>query len=185
MISQSHVSQKSSQELLKIGRVLGVHGLKGVLKVELLAGKNSSLSAGEKIYLSVSGETLESFEILNISHGPKHSLLELAEMNTLELAQKFTGKEFSLWIYRHQLAEAPDDQLYIIDLLGLDVFEAPDSLAPWAQIRGTYSNGVQEVMELTTHEGQQLDLPWVNAHFYSVDLERKRVYCHRPHIEEA
>ena len=156
-----------------IGRVTGVHGLNGNLKVWSFAESIDTFCPG-KIVLLKSEEALESmgkpYTILKALAHKKGILLTLSGIDNRNLAEELVGKE--ILIDRDQLPEPTEDTWYWQDLLGLDVFDHQKGfIGKITDIFPTGANDMLVVMDKTRET-----LVPMHKHFVeSIDIEKNAV----------
>ncbi|MEN8211595.1 MAG: 16S rRNA processing protein RimM, partial [Thermodesulfobacteriota bacterium] len=76
-----------------IGKVSGVHGLNGNLKVWSFAHSIESFTPGSKVFLKPAEKEGKSFNILKVSPHKKGFLLSLEGIDNRNLAESFVGSE--------------------------------------------------------------------------------------------
>ena len=104
-----------------IGKVSGVKGLKGELKIKPLSGfMNERLAQGNQIYFDFSGEykafTVKSYRVMNKTH-----VLLLENMESIELVDKLLKKEFYASLEDELNLE--ENVFHEDDLIGLKVYQ--------------------------------------------------------------
>ena len=97
-------------------------------------------------------------------------LAKLEGVETREQAQTLKGKTVSA--PRAALPEPEQGVYYWADLVGLEVVNTQGLVL--GVVKGTLSNGAQDVLELQGAKRTQL-LPWVSAVVKRVDLEAGRI----------
>jgi 16S rRNA processing protein RimM len=110
------------EHLLTIGKVTGVHGLKGNLKVWSFAESVDTFGQGRQIWLkSEQEEKGVEYTILTAAARKKGVLIRLEDVDTVELAEQLIGQE--ILISKDQLPEIEADTWYWQDLYGLTVID--------------------------------------------------------------
>jgi len=117
-------------DFLVIGKIVGVHGLKGTLKVLSYAESPDIFEREDAIFcpeISESGEISEELRACEISWIKPHQrvlLMSLKGVNSRTHAEMFVGTE--LLIEKAALPEPGEGTYYWTDLLGLSVLGADD-----------------------------------------------------------
>jgi 16S rRNA processing protein RimM len=153
---------------LTIGKISGVHGLAGNLKVWSYADSPDTFAKGRKIILRSEGETGggETFTIVKSSPRKKGILLVLKEVTDRNGSDALVGKE--ILINRDELPELEDDTWYWDDLTGLEVID--HKLGSLGKIKGLFSTAGDDIM--VVQQGKTEILIPMNRHFVDkVDLE--------------
>lgn len=152
--------------LVALGRVVGVHGLKGTLRVGL-PGRPGDLDPETFIAL---GEILvggERFVVRKASRGRKHVLLGLIGVETREQAEALVGREVQGESSR--FPELPPGEYYWFQVLGLPVIHAGNGqvLGHLAEIWPTGAHDVYVVRRGT----REVLLPAVEEVIQEIDLQ--------------
>ena len=162
-----------------IGKVTGVHGLNGNLKVWSFADSVNTFCPGTSVLLKSESESEsekdqdqgKTFTILQALPHKKGIILSLEGIDTCNLAEDLIGKE--ILIDRDQLPEPEEDVWYWQDLLGLDVFDHQKGFI--GKITDIFPTGANDVLVVTdvTDKNQETLVP-MHKHFVeSIDLEKK------------
>ena len=159
--------------LLTIGKITGVHGLKGNLKVWSFAESVDTFGKGRQIQLkSEHEEKGKMYTILTASARKKGVLINLEQVNTLELAEELIGKE--ILISKDQLPEIEENAWYWEDLYGLTVIDRVQGKL--GTIERIFPTNANDMLVVTEKDGTSEILIPMHEHFIeSVDLEAKIV----------
>ena len=150
-----------------IGRVTGVHGLKGNIKVWSYAESVDTFSPGKSVLLKTVEEEGRSYRILKATPQKKGILLSLDGINNRNLAENLVGKD--IIIDRDQLPEPEEDTWYWEDLLGLDVFDHQKGFI--GKITDIFPTGGNDVLVIKDNKKETL-VP-MHKHFVaSVDIDK-------------
>ncbi|WP_299977184.1 ribosome maturation factor RimM [Desulfobacula sp.] len=153
-----------------IGRVTGVHGLDGILKVWSFAESIDTFCPGKNVLLKSEKGLGKSYVILKALAHKKGILLSLDGVDNRNLAEDLIGKE--ILIDRDQLPEPAEDTWYWQDLLGLDVVDHQKGFI--GKITDIFPTGANDVL-VVTDNGRETLIP-MHKHFVkSVDIEKKTV----------
>jgi 16S rRNA processing protein RimM len=165
----------SQEDLLVIGKITGVHGLKGNLKVWSFAQSVDTFGKGRQIWLkSEQEEQGKLFTILHSSARKKGVLICLAHVDTVNLAEELVGRE--ILISKDQLTEIEDDTWYWQDLYGMTVIDR--ILGKLGTIESIFTTNAHDILVVTDKNasGESEVLIPMHEHFIeSVDLETKIV----------
>ena len=161
-----------------IGRVTGVHGLNGNLKVWSFAESIDTFCPGKNVLLK-SEKALESmgkpYTILKVLAHKKGVLLTLEGIDNRNLAEELVGKE--IFIDRDQLSEPEEDSWYWQDLLGLDVFDHQKGFI--GKITDIFPTGANDMLVVMDKTRETL-IP-MHKHFVeSIDIEKNAVMTTLP-----
>ena len=156
--------------LFTIGKVTGVHGLNGNLKVWSFADSVDTFAPGTSILLKAEDEQGRMFTILQALPHKKGIILSLEGVDSRTLAQDLIGKE--IIIDRDQLSEPEKDTWYWQDLLGMDVFDHQKGFI--GKTINIFPTGANDVLVVVDKDQETL-VP-MHKHFVeSIDIEKKTI----------
>jgi 16S rRNA processing protein RimM len=163
-----------------IGRVSGVHGLAGNLKVWSFADSIDTFCPGTCISLKSSDtetsgkDDSKLYTILQSSPNKKGVILQIegpdGKIDTRELAEELVGQDIS--INREFLPEPEEDSWYWQDLYGLDVVDHIKGFI--GKITEVFPTGANDVLVVKNDKLETL-VPMHKNFVESVDLESKTV----------
>jgi 16S rRNA processing protein RimM len=105
--------------LLLIGKVVGPHGLKGLVRIESYAeSKETFLKAGKVLLERPSGETVE-HSVIHITPSKRFFVLKLEGLDSREQAETYRGG--SIYIQKGRLNRQSDEYFWF-ELIGLPVY---------------------------------------------------------------
>lgn len=172
----SKSADKNSPFIL-IGKVLAPHGIRGALKVKSLSDFPERFFELEEVYLSPH-ETPQAPRLVHVEEVQPLKgdqwLLVLEEVPDRTAAENL-GKPF-LCVPRSQAMELPEDTFYAEDLIGFEVYRVETTA--WGYKLGVISQvvqGMQDLLELTTPEGDTHFIPFVKALVPEVDIAGRRL----------
>lgn len=157
-------------DLVEVGRVVGVHGIKGEIKV-LLYGSLPEFR-WDSVFLNGAdkGAVRRSFKVLN-ARGHKNILIfALDGCRDRDLASTLVGMGVS--VRRDELPAPAPDEYYHHDLIGMEV--ASDDGRELGRITGIISTGGNDVFEVEGPYGEVL-VPVIEQTAVTIDLKNKRV----------
>ena len=156
---------KPQPDLVPLGRVVGVHGLKGMIRVGL-----SGRGDVDPETFAALGEILvggKRFVVRKASRGRKHVLLGLKGLETREQAEALVGREVQG--ESRCFPALPPGEYYWFQILGLPVVHAGDGtvLGHLAEIWPTGAHDVYVVRQGT----REILLPAVEEVIQDIDLQ--------------
>lgn len=129
------------KEFLEIGKIVGTHGVKGMVRIQPWSDDGEFLAQFKKFYLSDGNEKIELNKIT--PHG-NVVIAAIKGINTIEQAEKLRNKV--LYIKRDD-ADLPEGRYFISEILGAQVFDADsgDLLGILADVSPTGANDVWHI----------------------------------------
>ncbi len=162
-----------------IGKVTGVHGLAGYLKVWSYAESVETFSQGRLVLLKLEEKEDQSFRIKRAALHKKGILLSLEGIEDRDHAEALVGA--MIVIHRDQIPEPEEDTWYWQDLIGLDVIDVQHGCI--GVITDIFPTGAHDVLVVTREEdGKKMEtLVPMHKHFVTrVDIEKHLVNTRLP-----
>jgi 16S rRNA processing protein RimM len=152
---------------LAVGHIVGVHGLRGEVKVELYTDFPERFAQGETLLL---GADLSEVEIIGVRPHKQNLLMHFGGVVDRTAAERLRG----LWLFvpESEAAELADDVYWIHDIIGLRVLEADGRvLGEIVQVLATGANDVYIVRPgAGQNRGQEILLPAIPDVVLAIDL---------------
>jgi len=117
-------SSKSEAEKVLLGKIAGVHGIRGEVKVYSFGDAPSDFNKYEKALLVMPGDEEHeaiSFAVEKARIQGSIAVVKFAEINDRNAAEELRNAE--VYVEADDLAELPDDTYYVRDLEGLCVID--------------------------------------------------------------
>ncbi|MFZ5564436.1 MAG: ribosome maturation factor RimM [Thermodesulfobacteriota bacterium] len=154
------------RESLSVGKVVGVHGIRGTLRIYSHSGDIADFEQGARlVFKSPKGDE----RICTIAgckpHG-RHFLLDVAEIRGRDQAEAAVGAD--LLVSRADLPDLETDTYYWDDIIGLSVFDGDVPLGRVVSIIPTPGNDVYVVADAGT--GREVMVPAVKSVIRQIDL---------------
>ena len=157
---------------LCIGKIVGVHGVHGNLKVYSYAESWTIFAPGLQIML-ISADGSKKTHVVRHSRPHKRGiLLNLEDIESRDLAEQCVGSE--IFIEKSVLPALEEGEYYWFDIIGLDVFTEDDSfLGCIESIFPTGSNDVYVVRH--PENNKEILIPALKSVIMGIDLEKKEM----------
>ena len=156
------------KQYLEIGKIVNVHGLRGVVKVQPWCDSAEDLCAFETLYL---GKEHKPVTVKDATVQKYMVLMKLEGVDTVEQAVKLCNRIRPM---NRDDVELEEGTYFIQDLIGLAVLDA-DTGKEYGKISDVLQTGANDVYEITTPEGKQLLVPVIPDVVLAVDLDTERV----------
>ena len=154
-------------DLLAIGKVLKVHGLKGTIKVASYLESNSVINNLSEIFI-VMEKGPEAFSIEHVSFNNKGLFITLQRIQSADAAAKLVGRE--VLMPSDQLDDLPEGEYYWKDLVGLAV--RTEDGQELGFIDAIFSAGSNDVYVCRSSKKEIL-LPAIRDVIKEIDLSKK------------
>ena len=156
----------TSSEELRIGRVVGIHGVKGAIKVRLEGASAEGLRPALRVRLAVDeeGEEAASIETTLTRVAPipgtDRTRLWLEGIEDRDAADALRGRV--VYVDKGVLPELDEDEYYLADLIGAEVMAVgDDSRRSLGEIVGVTTNGMQDLLEVQWRRDNGVEATWL------------------------
>jgi 16S rRNA processing protein RimM len=157
-------------DLVRVGRVVKPHGLRGELVIAPLGHTLGSLSPSAPIWIGK--PTPYRFESVRRHQG--RLLVTLEGCDDRDAAERLRGADVQ--VEGGRLAELPDDEWYVDDLVGYVVEDAGGSGA--GRVTAVVE-GAHDMLEVSW-DGETVLVPMVSQWLVSTDPVARRIVVHLP-----
>ncbi len=156
----------SKKDTVAIGRITGVHGIKGEIKVAPY-GDLEGL-AWKSVYIAD-----KEYKIIRSRPHKGIYLVVLDGVSTRDEAGSLTGRDVS--VLKEDIPEPPEDEYYYFDLIGMEVWTDDNRFL--GKIINIIATGSNDVLEIKGPLGEVL-VPATVEMIQEVSMERKKVTVH-------
>lgn len=157
-----------SQELIKVGRIVGTHGLKGIVKVESMTDFPERFKTAQKLKISQGpGARDLTLETCNMHRG--QLLMKFKEIETVEEAVKLRDKFIS--VTSDELYPLPDGSYYQFQLIGMRVNDLEKGYL--GELTEILETGANDVYVIKSDVYGEILIPAIKQVIHDVDLINK------------
>ena len=110
--------------LIELGKIIGAHGVAGVVKVKMFSVSSWAFKPNTVLYLSGNPLLLQTLEVEHAHLYRQWVRLKIKEVNDRNRAEALVGA--TLMARREQLPPTDQDEYYWFDLIGLNVFDGDE-----------------------------------------------------------
>lgn len=159
-------------EHLQVGRIVGAHGTRGELRVQLLSDDPKRLDRLKECLLEgAPGEPPAPCRLTEVRHQPGLVLVRIAGVDDRDAAERLRGRHFL--VARKDAIRLPPGSWFVCDLVGCAVeTEDGEALGTLAEVLETGSNDVYLVKKAGAKD---LLVPALRTVVKSVDIEGRLV----------
>ena len=158
------------ENLVNIGTVTGTHHLLGSVKINSIF-EETDLIIGEKVLLEKDGKrkilTIKNIRKLN----EKKLLADFEEIQNIEAAKELNG--FQIKIRRELLPEKREDEFYIKDLLGVEVFSGNEKIGDIVDVMETAAHNILIIEDILNKK--EIMVPLVDEFVKKIDFKNNRI----------
>jgi 16S rRNA processing protein RimM len=162
-------------DLLEVGVVIGIHGLRGDLKIRPLPTGDLALPGARKVFLKDSKGILAQHETVRSSQHKQNILLRLAGLDNLYAVEPLVGA--SVWMAKEDLPERADDHYYWSDLDGLEVIDQQQGVL--GRVVGMFATPAHDILEVDGPAGEVL-IPAIEPFLVQLDRDKGQLHVNLP-----
>ena len=167
-------------KFLDVGRVTGLHGVRGNIKVAAFSGDPSGVLAAKTLRLSggrgSAPVAVVDYEVITAQRAGGCAVFSLKGIETVEAAETLVKAVVS--VRYEELPSLPEDEFYWIDAVGCLVVD--EAGAPLGEVVAVEPGGVYDWLVVRRPGGEDGYLPVVAAFLRKVDTAARRMVASPP-----
>jgi len=156
-------------KMLRVGKIINTHGLKGELKVLSLSDYAERFEELE--WVLIEGYT-EKFYIENVKYQKSNVLLSLKGYKDINEVEKFKNKY--LLIDETQRRELPEGTYYIADIIGLEAYTVNNN-EYLGKVVDILQTGSSEVYVIQNEKSAPIMIPFVDEFIPYISVEEGKI----------
>jgi len=146
------MTKDASQNLLEVGVIIGIHGLRGDMKVRPLPTGALALPRASEVSLADGEGRLVAYRVVRSSPHKQNFLLHLEGLENLAAVEPLVGK--SVFMAQACLPKLPADQFYWTDVDGFEVID--QRLGLLGRVVGMFTTPAHDILEIDGLRGEIL-----------------------------
>ncbi|WGF86972.1 ribosome maturation factor RimM [Marinivivus vitaminiproducens] len=166
-------AEATREPLVCVAAVVGVHGLRGALKLRCFTAEPENVAAYGPVH-DEDGNPL--FALRVVRPIDKGVLVKAEGVTNRTVAEAYRGKEF--FVPRSALPAPEEDEFYHEDLVGLAVRDAAG--AEIGRVRALFDFGGGDIIEVALDDGRSLSLPFTREAVPVIDVAAGHVVIEPP-----
>lgn len=155
----------NTNELIEIGKIVGIHGLKGDIKIYPWCDTPQEIISAERLFLKN-----EEFKLYNKRMHKNVILAQIQGVRTPEQARVYINK--IIYIPRSDIKLKPG-QFLIIDLIGLTVVNNQKEEQIYGTVTDVLKTGSNDVYVIKNSQGKEYLIPAIKEVVNTIDIENK------------
>lgn len=156
-----------------VGRVIKPRGLKGELKVKIITSFPGHFEKLESLFVKQK-DIWQAYSVIQAKLSGRFVYLKFKDVNSVEQAEQLRNAE--LGIEQQQLVELEQDEYYVHDLIGLQVFDEQDLLLGTLTDVETYPGN--DVYVVQAEDGREYLIPAIQKVIKQVNIKTNRLTIH-------
>lgn len=158
-------------DYLEIAQIVNTHGLRGNVKANVFSEEVENIAKYNRLYIKTK-EGFKKYTVEKMQFSKKQAIIKFLEIKTKEQAEEYKNKY--IYIDKLDLEPLEQDAYYIVDLIGLEVFDEKTS-----NYIGTLESVEQtaptDVYVIKRKNEKDLLLPAVSRYVKKVDINNKKM----------
>lgn len=155
------------KEFLETGKIVGTHGVRGMVRIQAWCDSADFLKNFKKFYLQGS---MEEIVLKDVKPNGNVVIAAVSGVDSIEAAEKLRNKVI---LIKREDANLPEGRYFISELIGCAVFDA-DSGESLGTLTDVSETGANDVWHITRNEKEYL-VPAIDEVIVSVDIEQEKI----------
>lgn len=161
------------EQFLKVGVITSVHGIRGEVKVFPTTDDPRRFKKCKEVWIDPDqGKSV--LEIEHVKFFKQFAIIKFKGFENPDEIIPYKGKE--LYVTRENAVPLGENEYYIADLIGIQVFDEEDTLL--GSLEDVIETGANDVYSIRTGEGREILLPAIRECILDVDVEGRRMRVH-------
>ena len=159
---------------LQAGVITSTHGIRGEVKVFPTTDDAQYFRELKKVYLDTGKEQIP-LEIEHVKFFKQFAILKFKGIDNINDIEKYKGK--SLMIDREDASPLGEDEYYIGDMIGMDVY-TDDPAEHFGVLRDVLETGANDVYIIDSDRHGEVLVPAIRQCILRVDTEKNEMHIH-------
>lgn len=159
---------------LQVGVISSTHGIRGEVKVFPTTNDPNRFKKLKKVWLDTGKERLE-LEVQGVKFFKQFVIVKFKGIDNINDIEMYKGK--SLLVTREDAVELQEDEYFIADLIGMEVFTDEDTEV-FGVLTDVIETGANEVYVVKSEKYDEVLIPAIRECILDVDVENRRMRVH-------
>ena len=155
------------EQFLQVGVISSTHGIRGEVKVFPTTDDPARFKKLKKVLLDTGKERLE-LEIQSVKFFKQFVIVKFRGIDNMNDIEKYKGK--SLMVPREDAVQLEEDEYYIADLIGMEVYTDGGR---FGTLKDVMETGANEVYIIDSDEHGEVLVPAIHDCILDVDVEKQ------------
>ena len=158
------------ENLINIGIIVGTHHLRGSVKINSIF-ENIELIENERVLLE-KNDKKRLFVVKNVKRlNDKKASLDFAGIDNINAAKELNG--YKVKIRRDLLPERNEDEFYVKDLFGIEVFSENEKIGEVTDVMETAAHNILIIEDISTKK--EIMIPLIDEFVTKIDFPSNRI----------
>lgn len=160
-------------DYLQVGVITSTHGIRGEVKVFPTTDDPKRFETLKNVVLDA-GRTQLPLEIENVKYFKQFVILKFKGINNINDIEKYT--KMPLLVSREDAVELDEDEYFIADMIGMEVFTDEDEL--FGTLKDVMETGANDVYIIDSEKHGEILIPAIKECILDVDIEARKMKIH-------
>ncbi len=161
-------------DLLRVGVFSNTHGIKGEIKVFPTTDNIERFDYLKEIVMDCGRDGMRDFTVVGCRYFKNTVIIKLKGIDDINDIEKYKGAD--IFVTRENAQPLEEDEYYIADILGADVFS--DEGEKLGVLKECLQTGANDVYVVTMNNGKEALFPVIKECVLDIDTENKKVVVH-------
>ena len=157
------------EQFLQVGVISSTHGIRGEVKVFPTTDDPLRLKKKKKVLLDTGREQLE-LEVQSVKFFKQFVIVKFKGIDNINDIEKYKGK--GLFVPREDAVPLDEDEYYIADLIGMEVFTEDGR---FGVVKDVMETGANEVYIVESDDHGEVLIPAIRQCGLDVNVEEKKM----------
>lgn len=157
------------EQFLQVGVISSTHGIRGEVKVFPTTDDPMRFKKLKKVFLDTGRERLE-LEVQSVRFFKQFAIVKFKGIDNINDIERYKGK--GLFVPREDAVPLGEDEYYIADLIGMEVFTEDGH---FGVVRDVMETGANEVYIVESDEHGEVLIPAIRQCVLDVNVEEKKM----------
>lgn len=162
------------EKQLQAGVITSTHGIRGEVKVFPTTDDAQYFRELKKVYLDTGKEQIP-LEIEHVKFFKQFAILKFKGIDNINDIERYKGK--SLMIDREDASPLGEDEYYIGDMIGMDVY-TDEPAEHFGVLRDVLETGANDVYIIDSDRHGEVLVPAIHQCILRVDTEKNEMHIH-------
>ena len=157
------------EQFLQVGVISSTHGIRGEVKVFPTTDDPMRFKKLKKVFLDTGRERLE-LEVQSVRFFKQFAIVKFKGIDNINDIEKYKGK--GIFVPREDAVPLDEDEYYIADLIGMEVFTEDGH---FGVVKDVIETGANEVYIVESDEHGEVLIPAIRQCVLDVNVEEKKM----------
>ncbi len=161
-------------DLFRIGVFSNTHGVRGEIKVYPTTDDINRFDYVKDVVMDCGREGMKELEVSGCRYFKNMVIMKFKGIDNINDIEKYKGSD--IFVTRENAIPLEEDEYYISDILGADVFDDEDNIL--GTLKDVMQTGANDVFVVSMKSGREALFPVIDECVKLIDTDNKKVIVH-------